>query len=717
MKKILIVIVILLNQYLHSQDNWYWLNPYPTANYLTSSQFFDSKTGYVVGERGVFLKTSDAGITWLYSRIDSLYTDYPELFFLDQNTGFVCIYNVWKTTNAGANWGKIPFSEGNGIQCIKFIDQNTGFALTNDTGKVYRTTNAGNSWQLNNIPGGKFFSNIAFAGNNTYMTGVKNMIPKLVRSTDSGLNWTEVNIGINDSLYIDKINIPDNQNLIICGQKGYGSPTKILKSTNAGTSWNLYQMNSLGYFITDMEFYNAQNGAAVGYEGYRLYTTNGGINWIENRSADTSTIIFDLTKSGSSLISVGSVGFIERTTNTGIDWERVSRSFTRDHLNSISFGNANTGIVTGLNGTLLRTTNKGLNWSIISLPGINDILKIKMVNSQIAYLTSRNNVLKTTNSGLNWFAVMDSVNFQFRNIAIYDSENIIVDTWNTLYKTTDGGNTWSRIWQCISLPPIQTSCFSIQDIAFPASDRIIMVGSISQGHNPSNAAIMLSTNGGNTFNVIFDVFSGGFGMNTVHMYNENIGFASGGYGYRLKTENGFNTFIDYGNNTPGYGSFYGFSFNDHLNGMALGGNIYRTTNGGVSWNFSTSIYNSLINVEYIDYNTGIGVGLNGAIVKIDNLLIGISDPGSVPYRFFLYQNYPNPFNPETSIKYELPETGYTTLKLYDMMGREVKSIVNGIGTRGIHEVESSLSGLASGIYFVQLRQGPYVMSIKIALVK
>ncbi|HAX48855.1 MAG TPA: hypothetical protein DCX92_07710, partial [Bacteroidetes bacterium] len=62
-------------------------------------------------------------------------------------------------------------------------------------------------------------------------------------------------------------------------------------------------------------------------------------------------------------------------------------------------------------------------------------------------------------------------------------------------------------------------------------------------------------------------------------------------------------------------------------------------------------------------------------------------------------------------------TGYTTLKIYDISGREVKSIVNGIVTEGVHLASSSLTDLASGVYFVQLRQGPYVMSIKIALVK
>ncbi len=720
MKKILLIYFFILTSNIYSQDGWQWVNPYPTANYLTSAQFFNSNTGYVCGTRGEFLKTSDAGISWQYYKIDSLYTDYPKLYFLNQNTGFVYIYDVWKTTNEGVSWMKIYFPEGGGINCINFSDQNTGFALTNETGKVYKTTNGGINWLLNTIPGDIFFSNIKYSGNTAFLCGVKNMLPKLMKSTDLGLNWLEININYNDSLYVDKINITDNQNIILCGQKRYGLPTKILKTTDAGINWNEYQMNNSGYFVTDLEFTDNQNGAAVGYEGYRLYTTNGGINWIENRLTDTSKIIFDLCIAGDNLISVGSFGFIEKTGNSGLNWDRVSRSFTSSHLNSVSFGNVNTGLASGYNGTLLRTTNKGENWTDIIIPGISSCYEVKMVNSQVAFLTAGSKVFKSTNSGINWSIIIDSVNTEFKNISLADNNNIIVDSWNKLYKSSDGGITWNRIWQCITGgPPPIGSCFSIQDIAYPSADRIIMVGSISQSHNPSTAAMMLSSNGGNTFNEIFNTFSGGFGMNTVYMYNENIGFASGGYGYRFKTTDGFNTFIDYGNNLPGNGivAFYSFSFLDSLNGLAIGDNVYKTINGGVNWSISSAKTIWLKSVCFTGQNNAVAVGLNGSILKMNNFISGISDPVENPVKFLLHQNYPNPFNSSTIISFSLPFSGYTNLILYDVNGKVASEIVNGYKQSGDYEFEYSFNNLSSGVYFLKLTQGNYSQSRKMVMIK
>ncbi|MBX7041313.1 MAG: T9SS type A sorting domain-containing protein [Ignavibacteria bacterium] len=75
---------------------------------------------------------------------------------------------------------------------------------------------------------------------------------------------------------------------------------------------------------------------------------------------------------------------------------------------------------------------------------------------------------------------------------------------------------------------------------------------------------------------------------------------------------------------------------------------------------------------------------------------------ALPLSFKLHQNYPNPFNPVTTITYDLPNSGFVTLKVYDMLGRQVKTLVNEMKTAGFHEAQFSAEKLPSGAYFYRL---------------
>jgi hypothetical protein len=88
--------------------------------------------------------------------------------------------------------------------------------------------------------------------------------------------------------------------------------------------------------------------------------------------------------------------------------------------------------------------------------------------------------------------------------------------------------------------------------------------------------------------------------------------------------------------------------------------------------------------------------------------------------FALMQNYPNPFNPSTVIKYQVAEGSHTTLKVYDVLGREVITLVNEEQTAGEYEVEFLISkdlSLSSGFYFYQLRAGNFIQTRKMIYLK
>ena len=97
----------------------------------------------------------------------------------------------------------------------------------------------------------------------------------------------------------------------------------------------------------------------------------------------------------------------------------------------------------------------------------------------------------------------------------------------------------------------------------------------------------------------------------------------------------------------------------------------------------------------------------------------------MPNKFSLYQNYPNPFNPVTKIKFDIPEfplskgglKGVVTLKIYDILGKEIQTLVNEQLQPGSYEVTFDGSNLPSGIYFYKLTSGNFSATKKLVLLK
>ena len=90
---------------------------------------------------------------------------------------------------------------------------------------------------------------------------------------------------------------------------------------------------------------------------------------------------------------------------------------------------------------------------------------------------------------------------------------------------------------------------------------------------------------------------------------------------------------------------------------------------------------------------------------------------NIPKTYNLSQNYPNPFNPSTTIKYQIPKPGLVTLKVYDILGREVVTLVNENRVEGFYDFTFNASRFSSGVYIYQLRVNDYVSSKKMILLK
>ncbi len=105
------------------------------------------------------------------------------------------------------------------------------------------------------------------------------------------------------------------------------------------------------------------------------------------------------------------------------------------------------------------------------------------------------------------------------------------------------------------------------------------------------------------------------------------------------------------------------------------------------------------------------------IYEIGSGITSVNDKELSPNEFRLLQNYPNPFNPETTIQFNIPEKSFVTLKIYDMLGREVTTLVNDELNIGTHQIDFKAGGLSSGIYFYNLSTKNFSETKKLLLIK
>ena len=105
------------------------------------------------------------------------------------------------------------------------------------------------------------------------------------------------------------------------------------------------------------------------------------------------------------------------------------------------------------------------------------------------------------------------------------------------------------------------------------------------------------------------------------------------------------------------------------------------------------------------------------VIEKSNLLVRNFKGEGIPITYDLAQNFPNPFNPSTTILYQLPENGMVTLKIYDILGSEVATLVNEEKVAGRYEVNFNASSLASGVYIYKIQAGSFIASKKLVLLK
>jgi hypothetical protein len=173
----------------------------------------------------------------------------------------------------------------------------------------------------------------------------------------------------------------------------------------------------------------------------------------------------------------------------------------------------------------------------------------------------------------------------------------------------------------------------------------------------------------------------------------------------------------------------GFSFSNvyslalHGSGLFAGTDIgvFLSTDNGTTWAAANpglatyAVYSLIVDGTSLCAGTwGGGVFRRPLAEMITGVRISQTD---VTGKFNLEQNYPNPFNPSTVIRYEVPARLHVTISVFNTLGQQVATLVDGFEEAGHHEFRFDASGLASGVYFYRLRAGEYLATKRLLLIQ
>jgi photosystem II stability/assembly factor-like uncharacterized protein len=551
-------------------------------------------------------------------------------------------------------------------------------------------------------------------------------------SSDSGANWRKGRFGFHDSLSVKHI-IPSNDGKIYAGafESMDINANEIYVSSDTGKNWTL--ISRLKFSLDAMAIDSIGNIYAGNSDGvYRIkangdtsYLGPGGI--VANGWGVRSLLVFKRDT-----IFAGAWGGVYRTTDAGTSWEflndgLISDTLTGNFTNPLPFGVYISSGVVDKNGHFIvgtdsagvfRSIDRGKTWlqTNLTVPFITSVIFDSLGNLWAASLN--NGVFRSTDNGASWTSTDDGGSMtrdrKFYTLAAFtakvprggsDSTQMITEhivfggnDWGVYHYFLDDIGSWSPTGtiniSVSAITPLSTDVVA----STLGGDVYINPGGWTEWKYKGSIGVRVAAIVGNSSGMLFVVGPNGAFRSIdkgVNWIQKNSGILDTNL-VSAAVDKAGNIFV----------------------GSYQSGDIYKSTDQGDNWiRFATLAYP--VRCLFIGFDGG-----NIYAAAADRFFRSVTIPTSVfqtpnvpPKDFSLSQNYPNPFNPSTVISYSLPANGPVTLKVYDVLGREVAVLVSGQMSAGGHSVQWNAENYPSGVYFYRLQAGSFVETKKLVFLK
>lgn len=642
--------------------------------------------GTKLGSSAQIYKTTNSGDNWseVYSSTTVEIKDIKVDPFSSSTVYAATSQGVLKSTNSGSSWSAVNSGIAD-LDAKSIVVDNqspSNRVYVGTTGAFYISTDGGSSWS-DQSTGSELMSvgGMAVYNNNVYYVSGNNTTVLTAKRSSSGSVWEPIANQIISGTFFNGKDLkidPYNSSLLYAAGKNSDSyGPKVLKSTNAGVSWNtIYQpiwdpysdhaANTIfveGSFVCIGTHYtNLVNSTPV------MYSTNSGSSWnVPNPYPATHIFTLGYDPANSYMYAGG--GEIEphvcpavfKSTYLASSWNEVSIcNIVEAVTNQIVVDPDGYDIVyaMGTNPTFLyKSTNYGSTWTAISVPG-------------------------------DGTAYSSLVHHPFRTQTIYLSRNR--GGWEVM-QSIDGGTNWSTISTGLpSTNEIKQLVFDTELTNWPRYLYASTAGGVYkldlQPFAPKNVVVA------NYYN------------------NPRVTWAT-----NPETDLAANPYKVFRKIIATDGSL----IQDwRLIATVSGTSYIDNTIGVMPKPYQYVIYYKMTATDLAgtqsDYSNTTQISVHDLFWKQ-----GGTENQDLPKPdvFLLSQNHPNPFNPSTTINYQLPEDSHVMIKVFDMLGRDVATLVDEYKTVGYHNVQFDGSKFSSGIYIYKMVAGKYVSAKKFSLMK
>ena len=394
-------------------------------------------------------------------------------------------------------------------------------------------------------------------------------------------------------------------------------------------------------------------------------------------------------------------------------WAKTSLSDRYVYCFAVSGANLFAGVDSGV----FLSTNDGTSWTQIGLP-TSQVLALAVSGTNLFAGTFGDGVFLSTNSGISWLSVSSGLTNLFVHALLVSGLNLFAGTLaeagGGIFLSTNNGTSWAQV------------AFSPSVISFAVSGTNLLTGTRGSGRTCSGVGAFRSTDNGTTWTqtglAIGDVNS--FATSPDGSGGTNL-FAgtcavTWGSGVFLSTNNG----TSWDSVNAGLTSRWVHALAvSGTNLFAGGGGVFLSANNGTSWTaVNTGLTETSVSSLAV-HGPSLFAGTSGSGVwrrPLSEMITSVEPATSEwPQSFSLEQNYPNPFNPSTEIRYSIPvgTYGHTALRVFDVLGREVATLVDGVQEAGFKSVQWDASGVASGVYLYRLEAGSFVATRKLVVLK